>query len=738
MPSPSKVLAFGEFQLDLSQGVLMRQGKAVPIPPKAMVILCALVEEHGRLVEKKELMKRVWPDTFVEEGNLAVNIFILRKTLAEGLKGEDAIETVPRRGYRFIVPVRESVEVPQAMAVAAGGAAIQGAPQLIEFPKAVPISPASIVGGAENGSPAHVGRRPGRGVWKLIAAVGLGIAAGALIWRLAWPPLPRVTQITQLTHFGTADALLTDGSRLYVNQYSGGRYTLVQIPAEGGDPAPIHLPFSNVLLADILPGRSELLVLTFDAWDDPRLPWVVPLVGGSSRRVGISEPDSPIWSPDGQRIAYFGPDGLYIAHADGSGASRVSKTWTTETDAYGLAWSPDGRLLRFTVRNRATGGNSLGEIWSDGSHLRPLLPRRQNANARWGEGQCCGRWTADGRYYIYREAFYPRVSLWALREGHGFFGKFPRDPVEIYSSLLDLAYPVPAPDGKRLYVVGKQPRTELARFDPERRQFVPYLPGVSASLARPSRDGLSVAYVTDPDRCLWRAQADGKDSVQLTFPPMQVFDPVWSPDGKQIAFHALWPGKPGKICLLPAQGGSPQVLLANEQSSEDNPSWSPDGQQLMFSRDWLNAAGNTVKEGIEIMDVKSQHLSEVPNLQDVGSPAWSPDGRYVAAHDPHQLMMFDFKTRHWKGLAAGKFIHGSWWSRDSRYLFYQDRLQGIDQPVYRVRIADGKVEEFTSRRQFLQADVNRYSLVGLSAAGEPLAAVLHANADVYALDVDLP
>jgi len=99
--------AFGPFRLDGQKRVLVRDGRPVPLAPKAAEILVMLVEQAGHLVDKAELMKRVWPDAFVEEGNLNKNIFFLRKTLGEWNGGREYIETVPKRGYRFIAPVSE-------------------------------------------------------------------------------------------------------------------------------------------------------------------------------------------------------------------------------------------------------------------------------------------------------------------------------------------------------------------------------------------------------------------------------------------------------------------------------------------------------------------------------------------------------------------------------------------------------------------------------------------------------
>jgi serine/threonine protein kinase len=99
--------AFGSFRLDSEKRVLVRDGVPVPLAPKVVETLLALVQSAGRLVDKDDLMKRVWPDAFVEEGNLNKNISVLRKLLGVWDGNREYIETVPRRGYRFVAPVNE-------------------------------------------------------------------------------------------------------------------------------------------------------------------------------------------------------------------------------------------------------------------------------------------------------------------------------------------------------------------------------------------------------------------------------------------------------------------------------------------------------------------------------------------------------------------------------------------------------------------------------------------------------
>src|ERR1043166_21550 len=92
---------FGPYELDPGKRILTRDGEAISLTPKATEILLVLVKHAGQLVEKDELLKEVWPDTFVEEANLSQNIFTLRRALGDDRTGPKYIETIARRGYRF-------------------------------------------------------------------------------------------------------------------------------------------------------------------------------------------------------------------------------------------------------------------------------------------------------------------------------------------------------------------------------------------------------------------------------------------------------------------------------------------------------------------------------------------------------------------------------------------------------------------------------------------------------------
>ena len=99
---------FDGFRVDAQERLLFKEDREIPLTPKVFDTLLVLLENSGHVLTKKELMQQVWPDSFVEENNLAQNISILRKALGEGKEGEQYIQTVPKRGYRFLVDVRAS------------------------------------------------------------------------------------------------------------------------------------------------------------------------------------------------------------------------------------------------------------------------------------------------------------------------------------------------------------------------------------------------------------------------------------------------------------------------------------------------------------------------------------------------------------------------------------------------------------------------------------------------------
>ena len=190
--------------------------------------------------------------------------------------------------------------------------------------------------------------------------------------------------------------------------------------------------------------------------------------------------------------------------------------------------------------------------------------------------ECCGSWTPDGKYFIFQSDHNGKTQIWAIPERGSLFRKARSEPTELTTGPLSYSEPVSSVDGKKLFAIGSQPRGELARFNQKTQQFEPYLSGISADGVDFSRDGQWVTYVSYPEGSLWRSKADGSERLQLTFPPMQVFLPRWSPDQKQIVFTDRFTAERAQNYLVSANGGTPQPVLP-EDRDEGDPNWSPDG-----------------------------------------------------------------------------------------------------------------------------------------------------------------
>jgi len=568
-----------------------------------------------------------------------------------------------------------------------------------------------------------------------LAAGTVAAVAGALLVSLSTSRPPRVLHAVQLTHFGLADGVVaTDGKRIYFDQRRAGRFSIVQIAVEGGDPVEIPTPFRNAQLCDISPDKSELLVNGWEGPDSPRAMWRLSLRGGSPRRVVDFYSGAAQWSPDGTKIA-INHDGLEVINPDGSGLHKVAEGAGID------GWSPDGSLIRFTRVNAARGGMSLWEVRSDGTQLRPFLPELHNPGATWGEGEGPGVWTSDGRYFLFRENSEHKTTLWAIREQTRFSLRRSQ-PVEIYAGGFDIfpwARPGMSPDGKRLFVLGENETRDIVRYDQTLRRFVPILAGVSAESRGYSPDGKWIAYTTFPESCIWRTRPDGSERRQLTFPPVRAFGGGWSPDSRRVAIRILPPGgKPGKISLIPVDGSKPEVLFENEPTAEDGPSFSPDGHTMGFGRTWLDAQGNPTAAANCLLDLRTGKVSKLRETDDIYPPAWSPDGRHMATKTSSgEVMLFDPSFRQWRPLVKGVRVGGLVWSRDSKFIYYQDR-SASEAPLYRVAVPSGKIEPVTVWNQLLRSDLNRNNFAGLTPDGQPSATVIRRYADVYALDLDLP
>jgi Tol biopolymer transport system component/predicted Ser/Thr protein kinase len=572
-----------------------------------------------------------------------------------------------------------------------------------------------------------VGKRPR---WRMLGVALAGVAvllALALAYLLLHPSSPtKVLSSVQVTHDGRAKypPVFSDGSRLFFMATEANAAALYQVSVAGGEPVAMSETLYVTDLEGISPDGSELMVHTYEGTLQEGPLWVYPTVSGSRHRLGGVTSAAAGWSPDGHRIAYVKGRALFVANTDGTEARQIT---TLPGDVSWIQWSRDGKKLRFTVADPQTSATSIWEVKADGRDLHPLL-------AGWNSppAECCGSWTPDGKYFVFQSTHGGRSDIWALREAGSLMKQGKSEPVKLTSGPVDFLGPMPSKDGKRLYVIGAQPRGELARYDAKAQQFVPYLSGLSWDSVSFSRDGQWMAYVAYPEGTLWRARADGSQRLQLTFPPLTAYLPRWSPDGKQIAFQAEMPGKPWAMYLTSAEGGEPQEVAPGL----GDPGWSADGKSLIFSDTppsfGPNASG---KVAIHLMDLKTREVRTVTGSEGLYSPRWSPDGRHIAAlrQGPETLMLFDFSTQIWVQLEQIVVGFPSW-SRDSKYIYFDS--QGGDRAFYRVRISDHKLERLVSLKGLrLTGD---FAWTGLAPDDSPLVLRDVGTQEIYAFDWSAP
>jgi len=364
---------------------------------------------------------------------------------------------------------------------------------------------------------------------------------------------------------------------------------------------------------------------------------------------------------------------------------------------------------------------------ADGTQLHPLLPGWNNPSE-----ECCGNWTADGKYFVFQFTRNGSTNLWAIREKEGLFHRARQAPVQLTTGPMNLGQPVPSKDGKRIFAIGGSPRSQLVRYDSRSRQLVPYLYGISASYADFSRDGEWATYVAIPERTLWRCKLDGSERLQLSFPPMQAELPRWSPDGKLIAFMATTPGKSMRIYTVPTQGGSPEPTIPGERNQWD-PDWSPDGNWLVFASN-PTAELSIAAMAIHLFDLRTKQASTLSNSEGLYSPRWSPEGSYIAALKPPDefLWLYDIKAKKWEEISRVGVGYPSW-SRDGKYIYFDSQSA-----FFRVRISDRKLERVVDLKDLLYPYESWAPWTGLTPDNSPLLSKNVGTQEIYALDWEAP
>ena len=735
-------IAFGRFEADLQSGELWKGSLRIHLPAQPFKVLCALLEKPGEVVSKEELQDRLWgKDTNVDfERAIAGAINKIRDALGDSAENPRYVETLPKRGYRLVADVTILTSPARSLLLATdlGDSTAGPNENAAVIPHPMEDSAASLP--AKSATPQRVGslspsnRRSPR--YRIVAlSVVIFVQFVLLIWLLMRQPAPASPEIDQITYGSPISegppgpenlpSLATDGASIFATARVDGKPQLAAISIGTGNLRPVPLPeeLASVSIADISRDGNRLLLLSRPNSAAEQPLWVVPTAGGRAFRVGNILAHAATWMPDGTSILYVSGDDLSVIRlADGKSAHLCSLPGR----AFWPRWSPDGKLLRFTIMDPMTHTSSLWEMASGSSLAHPLPALRNNHSP-----VCCGVWTPDGKSYVFQMYREHGSDLWELSRSFSgsILERLTQGPFHYFS-------PIAARSGRRIFFLGSDESVELQRLDEKQHAFLSEPSFLrSATRVEYSPDGSSILW-TDADGGLWRAHAvDGSDLLQLAPPEYEVFAAHWSPDGTKLALMARQPGHPWSIYLESATGGDLTPLL-NENHNAADPTWSPDGKQIVFGRVPDLMGKEPGPREIYLLVVQSGKIEVLPDSDGLFSPRWSQDGQWIAALslDQRKVMLFNWHTRTWSLLAESSAADPVW-SRDSKALYVHAFLAN-EQPILRIGIPTGEKQVIADLSDIRLKDAENYFFSGLTPNNEPLILPRVGTSNLYSLDLD--
>lgn len=645
-PSARSVVYFGSFRLDLADGLLSRGGEEIRLPPRALAVLQHLVERAGRTVPKQALMDAAWKDAHVSETSLTEAIGLVRQALGDDPQKPEYIQTVHRRGYRFIAPI--ATDAPSST------------PPLEDQPRApdelnratVPAQKTAVADRSRWATPA-----------RLVAAAVLLSLGGLWVW-MARRPAPDERAIRVNVAFPSQQAPVPSLSAHPVVTLSpdGERFVYV-----GG-----------------APGNSRLFLREMNRFD------AVPLAGTEGAH-------GPFFSPDGNWVAFFAQGSLKKVRVSGDDRAAPQVLCETEPGVGGAWLAPDeivfapnwrGPLMRIP----ASGGRPsvavtppAGRVyrWPDRVDNRTILATRWRASADdaavvaislpSGEERVIAEAATFGRYapggYV---LFLRDGDLYAVRVDPSTYrpqGAPARVIPAVMTGMTGAAQFAISPRGSLLYMDDAPERSQrtLARMDQDGRSADLPIPARAFRYLAVCGDRLAATVFARGQTDLWTGHVDRAAMTQITREG-SAFEPVWSPDCRTIAFSWDRTGVANIYTVAIDSGEAPRVLFETPFSSAPG-SWSADGRWLAYTERHPETSGD-----VWLWDRTTGHRRPViatPGLEML--PTLSPDGKYIA-YESSTSGMFEVEVASVQTGARAQVSvgGGTWpaWSADGRQLFF--------------------------------------------------------------------
>lgn len=567
------LLEFGDFRLDAERRRLWKNGEQIPLTPKEFDVLTALIRKAGSVVPKDELLDEVWKDVYVEEATLTRNISFLRKKLGP----DEIIETLPKRGYRFLPAVRgarPSLIVEERRLTK------------ITVEDTITVSDAAA---AETSSarPALPGRTR-RFRYGLVAIPVLLAAPIGLIIYFGFlrnsPPAAvtaaRVVPFSGLPGRENMPAFSPDGKQIAFTWNGGndvGNFDIYLRMIGAGDPVRLTTNGADDLFPTFSPDGKRIAFLRSHATSSEV--YLISALGGAERKIADlrSVRSRVAFSPDGKTLAAAdakpGSDATAIFLFDiESGERKRISTPPAQVGDDMPVFSPDGKTVGFL--------RSFGAVWQEvftvgamGGEARQITFDKARIRG--------AAFAPDGRIVFASQRVNNQWNLWRASPGG--------EPQMIATGENNLSNPAVSPDGASIAFTVESNDTNIWSFRLDAKRSAANPPRVLISSSRPdhsptvSPDGASAAFASDRSGTyqIWSSGIDGGGQRQLTEMAGAAGSPRFSPDGRSIVFDAIVEGS-GDIFVIAANGGAPRNLTASP-ARDSLPSWSVDGRFVFFA-----------------------------------------------------------------------------------------------------------------------------------------------------------
>ena len=557
---------FQDFEVDLEAGEVWKAGRRLKLQDQPFRVLAALLERPGQIVTREELRQLIWPEKSFGDFDHAINLAItkLRATLGDSADVPHLIETLPRRGYRFIAPLKEPMDPPPA-------------------PFSAP--PEDVPPQVKEPPPRDAEEK----LWLIVAALGTHPAvrrsrsSGCFRARREQPAVAgEIGPLVSMPGLQYMPAVSPDGSQVAF-AYCGAPHPGLYIAMVGGE-KPLQLTENE---GDQDPAWSpdgrQIAFARFRIDDNQKSLYVIPALGGSERRLYTTS--SPIWSDCNEMD--WSPDGkslIFSESLESGTKARLSLLSLSDLTARPLtisgnqqfdcdpAFSPDGATIAFA---RGPMGAFLSDLF--------VLQVAGGQPSRLTTGNSGGQpaWTQDGREIVFASPSKGIRSLWRISASGG-------TPQRV-AGPGDALEPSISRRGNQLaYQVSKRWDT-VWRLDlkDERHTLAPPVRLLSnrGFIRRPrySPDGKKIAFESDRMGYsdLWMCDSDGSNCSQLTALHGQTGTARWSPGGRYISFESIVQDY-YQVGVVEVPDGTPRILTTFPGVNNGAPNWSRDGQWIYF------------------------------------------------------------------------------------------------------------------------------------------------------------